>query len=89
MKTILVFAAALAALTTASVANASERTGGHWEWKTRPSVGPNKPNLPTRVRVWVKNDLERIASCDCPMMKTNPADCMMDMQGKNPSSSKG
>lgn len=89
MKTILVFAAALAALTAASVANASERTGGHWEWKTRLSVGPNKPNLPSRVRVWVKNDQKRIASCNCPMMKTNPADCMMDMPGKNRSPSKG
>lgn len=89
MKTILVFAAALAALTTAPVANASERTGGQWEWKARPLVGPNKSNLPSRVRVWVKDDQARIASCDCPMMKTNPADCMMDMQGKNPSPSEG
>lgn len=89
MKTILAFAAALAALTTASVANASERTGGHWEWKNRPSVGPNKSNIPSRVRVWVKDDQQRIASCDCPMMKTNPADCMMDMPGKNPTPSKG
>lgn len=89
MKTILVFAAALAALSTASVATASERAGGHWEWKNRPSVGPNKSNLPSRVRVWVKDDQERIASCDCPMMKTNPADCMMDMPGKKASPLKG
>lgn len=68
MKTLLTFAAAVAVLTSASAASAHERGPGHWEWQNRPVYGPNKSNLPTRVRVWVK-DAPAMANCDCVMMQ--------------------
>lgn len=77
MKILLTFAAALAAFTSVSAASASERSGGHYEWQNRVQPGPNKSNLPSRVRVWVK-DATAMASCDCAMMcdKATSADCM-------------
>lgn len=67
MKILLTFAAALAAFTSVSAASAAERSGGHYEWQNRPVYGPNKANLPSRVRVWVK-DAAEMANCDCAMM---------------------
>lgn len=67
MKTLLTIAAAVAAITSASAASAHERGPGHWEWQHRPVSGPNKSNLPSQVRVWVK-DAPTMASCDCSMM---------------------
>lgn len=83
MKILLTFAATLAALTSVSVASASERTGGHYDWQNRAVYGPNKSNLPTRVRVWVK-DAPAIANCDCAMMrdKATMAACM-DMPNRS------
>lgn len=87
MKTILTLAAALAAFTSVSAASAHDREQGHWEWQSRLTFGPNKSNVPSRVHVWVKDAQSQVASCDCPMMKERPADCMMDMRsnGKAPS----
>lgn len=88
MKTLLSIAAALAALTSVSAASAHERGPGHWEWQSRATPGPNKSNLPSRVRVWVKDDQAGVASCECEMMKSAPADCMM-MPGKGTAPSAG
>lgn len=89
MKTLLTIAATLAAFTSASTLSASEPTGGHYEWQNRPVYGPNKSNLPSRVRVWVK-DAADIASCDCAMMRdgATKAACM-DMPNHGSGHSKG
>lgn len=81
MQTILTFAAAVAALASASAASARDTTGGHWEWRTQPSFGPRTTG-PARALVWVKDDKSEMANCDCPMMKADASDCMMDMSGK-------
>ncbi|RXR25544.1 hypothetical protein [Sphingobium fluviale] len=88
MKILLTIAATLAAFASVSVQAANDRGPGHWEWKSRPTHGPSKSNLPARVRVWVKDDQAKMANCDCDMMKVAPADCMMT-PGKGASSSKG
>ena len=88
MKILLTIAATLAAFTSVSAASASETAGGHYEWQNRVQPGPNKSNLPSRVRVWVKDDQARLANCDCDMMKFAAADCMM-MPGKGAAPSKG
>lgn len=88
MKTIFTLAVVAAALATASVASAHDQSGGHWEWRTQPSIGP-KSTVPSRTRVWVKNDETRMANCDCPMMKEHPADCLMDMRGEGAAPSAG
>ena len=79
MKTLLSIAAALAAITTASVAFAHDASAasGHYEWQPRVAIGPNKSNIATQVRVWVK-DRPDLASCDCAMMHQAPmaAACM-------------
>lgn len=89
MKILLTLAATIAAFTTVSTASAAERSGGHYEWQNRPVYGPNKANLPTRVRVWVK-DAADMANCDCAMMrdKATMAACM-DMPNQGASHSKG
>ncbi|MBV1692650.1 hypothetical protein KRR38_34730 [Novosphingobium sp. G106] len=89
MKTILTLAAALAAVTTVSVASAHDRGPGHWEWQSRGIFGPNKSNLPPQVRVWVKDRTSEVADCNCDMMKMSAADCMMDMPGKPKAPSAG
>lgn len=88
MKILLTIAATLAAIASASVASASERTGGHYEWQSRAQPGPKKSNLPSRVRVWVK-DSSMVVNCDYAMMKdkTMPAACM-DMPNNGASHSK-
>ena len=91
MKTI--FAVALAALSitvsSAAIANPVSETGGHYEWQNRMQPGPNKSNLPSRVRVWVK-DKVAAADCDCTMMKDQAtAKACMNMQGHGASHSKG
>ena len=86
MKTLLTAVAALAAFTSASNAFAKDTATGHYEWQKRPIFGPNKSNLPSRVRVWV-NDATAIAGCDCAMMKDGAmaADCMaMPHKGAKP-----
>lgn len=89
MKILLTFATTLAAFTAVSSASASERSGGHYEWQNRPIYGPNKSNLPPRVRVWVK-DAVAAADCDCAMMrdKATMAACM-EMPNHGKSHSKG
>lgn len=82
MKIILTLAAAAAALAASSLAQASDRAGGHWEWQTRPAYGPNKSNLPSQVRVRVRDNSTAMANCNCDMMKLTAADCMMSMPGK-------
>ena len=89
MKTILTLAAAIAALATASISSAQTPAGGHWEWQSRPTPGPNKSNLPQQVRVWVSDGSAEKASCNCDMMRRSAADCMMDMPGKPTSPSAG
>lgn len=88
MKILLTIAATLAAFTSVSAQAANDRGPGHYEWQSRHVPGPNKSNLPSRVRVWVKDDEAKMANCDCDMMKVAAADCMM-MPGKGSSPSKG
>ena len=88
MKTIIIFAAAAAALGATSMASAEDRSNGHWEWEAREVFGPNKANLPTRIRVWVKDDMSKMANCDCAMMHDakSAADCMASpRKGAGPS----
>ena len=89
MKTLLSIAAALAAFTSVSAASAHDRGSGYWEWQSRSVPGPNKSNLPSRVRVWV-SDATAVANCDCAMMRDTAmaADCMA-MPHKGGSSSHG
>ena len=82
MKMILTLAAVAAAFATASLAQASDRTGGHWEWQTRAAPGPNRSNLPQQVRVWVMHSSTEMADCNCAMMEKSAADCMMSMPDK-------
>ena len=77
MKILLTLAVTLAAFTSVSAQAENVRGSGHWEWQSRPTPGPNKSNLPSRVRVWVKDDQPKMANCDCDMMKVASADCMM------------
>jgi hypothetical protein len=89
MKILLTIAATLAVFTSVSAASASERAGGHYEWQNRAQPGPNKSNLPSRVRVWVK-DMVAVADCDCAMMKDKAsAAACMDMPNHGASHSKG
>ena len=83
MKILLTLAATLAAFPAVSAAAAKEQAGGHYEWQNRPVYGLNKSNLPTRVRVWVK-DAADMANCDCAMMidKAAMAICM-DMPNRS------
>jgi hypothetical protein len=80
MKTLLSIAAALAAITSASVAFAHDApatgTFGHYEWQSRPTFGP-RALLSAPVRIWV-SDAKGMASCDCAMMHETAmaADCM-------------
>lgn len=88
MKMILTLAAGAAALATASIASANEPAGGHWEWRSQPSFGP-KSTVPSRVRVWVKDNETSMANCDCAMMKADASGCMMNMPGKTGAPSAG
>ncbi len=88
MKILLTLAATLAAFTSVSAQAANDRGAGHYEWQSRPTPGPNKSNLPSRVRFWVKDDQTKMANCDCDMMKVAAADCMM-MPGKGAAPSNG
>lgn len=86
MKILLTLAVALAAFTSVSAQAENARGSGHYEWQNRSQPGPNKSNLPSRVRVWVKDDQARMANCDCDMMKVAAADCMiMPATGVTPS----
>ena len=82
MKTFLTLAAVAVAFATSSLAQAQDRAGGHWEWQSRPTAGPNKSNLTPQVRVWIKDSASAMADCNCAMMKMTAADCMADMPGK-------
>ena len=62
MKILLTMPMGLAAFTSVSAASASERAGGHYEWQNRALPGPTKSNLPSQVRVWVK-DMVAVADC--------------------------
>ena len=89
MKILLTLAATLAAFTTVSAAAANEPSSGHYEWKNRPVYGLNKSNIPTRVRVWVK-DATDLASCDRAMMRDKPTKAMcIDMPTHGTGNSKG
>lgn len=87
MKTFLTFAAAAAALATASIASAHDTASGHWEWRSQPTFGP-KSTGPSRVRVWVKGAEASMGNCDCAMMQADAAGCM-DMRGKSAAPSAG
>lgn len=88
MKILLTITATLAAFTSVSAQAANDRGPGHWEWQPRSTPGPNKSNLPSRVRVWIKDDQARMANCHCDMMKVAAADCMT-MSGKGAAPSNG
>lgn len=89
MKILLTVAATLAAFTSLSAASASDRAGGHYEWQNRSQPGPNKANLPSRVRVWV-TDMVAVADCDCAIAKQrDSAAACMDMPNQGASHSKG
>lgn len=88
MKIISAFAAAIAVFAGASAASAHETTSGHWEWRSLPAAGP-RSRVSSQVRVWVSDGEHRIADCDCKMMKAESSGCMMNMPGKNRSSSAG
>ena len=88
MKILLTLAVTLAAFTSVSAQAANDHGPGRWEWQSRPTPGPNKSNLPSRVRVWVKDDQAKMANCDCDMMKVAAADCMMK-PGKTAAPSNG
>lgn len=83
MKTINLSAAAIAvALSTFAVASPAfaqdapaASAQGHYEWRSVPQFGPRAIG-PTRVRVWVQENREMAASCDCAMMQANATDCM-------------
>lgn len=83
MKMIFTAAAACAAAIPAAPALAQAPGGGHYEWQARPVPGPNKSGIAPRVRVWVKDDAAKTASCDCAMMhdKANAAHCMAGPPG--------
>ncbi|MGE8134100.1 hypothetical protein ACQKO5_10865 [Novosphingobium subterraneum] len=88
MKMILTLAATAAALAGASIASAHDTIGGHWEWRSQPSIGP-KSTIPPRVRVWVKDGETSMANCNCAMMTADHAGCMMNMSGKTGTPSAG
>lgn len=91
MKTLLAIAASIAAITSASAAFAQDvaPANGHYEWQLRPTVGPNKSNLSSQVRIWV-TEAPTVANCDCAMMHETAmaADCMA-MPRKGASASHG
>jgi len=78
MKTLLSIAAAIAALTSATIASAHDAplASGHYEWQSQPQSGP-RASLRGPVRVWV-SDSPAVADCDCAMMRDTAmaADCM-------------
>ena len=88
MKTFLTVAAALVAVASASAVSAQDPARFGSEWKATPSFGPRSaPIAPVHVRA--KDRASALANCDCPMMKANPANCMMDMRGNRAAPSKG
>lgn len=86
MRMIVVFAAVAAAIAGASAASAHDRTGGHWQWTSRPAAGP-RSGVPSPSRVWVKDRDTRTADCNCAMMKADTSGCMIHMPGKDRSPS--
>jgi len=80
--------AALAALVAVSPVLAESDPVGHFEWQTRPSVGPRAVPL-APVRVWVKDNTAAMPDCKCSMMETSAAECMMDMRSKHTPRSQG
>ena len=89
MKTLLKLAAAFAALAAISPALAETDRSGNREMVTRPAPGPSRSGLVAPVRAPVKDRASAMADCDCPMMKTSAADCMMGMPGKHAPGSNG
>lgn len=89
MKTFLKVAAAFAALAATSPALAETDRAVTWELATRPSPGPSRSSLVEPVRAPMKDRASAMADCDCPMMKTSAADCMMGMPGKHAPGSNG
>ncbi|HJS11515.1 hypothetical protein [Sphingopyxis sp.] len=88
MKMILA-AAILAATAFAAPSFAQEKKDGHYEWQERYVPGPNKSNIASRTRVWVRDAASQMAHCDCAMMKSDAADCMKSMFGKATMPSEG
>lgn len=88
MKTIMTAAFAVIAVASAATsAIAGEPTGGHYEWRSAPQMGPRAPFQAPR-RVWVP-DQAQTARCDCTMMKMSAADCMKNMGAMRMSPSAG
>ncbi|MGY4398440.1 hypothetical protein ACVWZA_003648 [Sphingomonas sp. UYAg733] len=58
----------------ASTPQASASGQGHFEWRAGTQAGPRGPLSPPR-RVWVPSDADRMASCDCAMMRVRPETC--------------
>ncbi len=83
MKTPTFVAAVAAALslvggTSAAFAQPPVDQSGHYEWRAARQYGP-RATLKAPERVWVSNS-QKMANCDCDMMKMN-ADACMKMHG--------
>jgi hypothetical protein len=60
-----------AAAQTADQATAS----GHYEWQATQQPGPRAP-LAAPHRVWLADNSQTAANCDCAMMKSHAGNCM-------------
>ena len=67
MKSFLTLAAVAAAFATSSLAQANDRAGGHWEWQSRPTPGPNKSNVTSQVRIWIEGGTSAMVDHNCAM----------------------
>lgn len=81
MNITMLVAATVAAITSATAVSAADPSGGHYEWQSRTDFGPNKSNIQSRVRVWVKDAKSDMASCHCAKMPAGamPMENMPDM----------
>ncbi len=58
----------------ASTPQAGASGQGHFEWRAGTQAGPRGSLNPPR-RVWIPSDADRMASCDCAMMRVQPEAC--------------
>lgn len=58
----------------ASPLQAATSGQGHFEWRAGTQAGPRAPLSPPQ-RVWIPSDADRMASCDCAMMRVQPEAC--------------
>jgi hypothetical protein len=58
----------------ASPLQAGAPAQGHFEWRAGTQAGPRGP-LSRPRQVWIPSDADRMASCDCAMMRVQPEAC--------------